>query len=289
MSAAPTRERRGRSLPTAARLAVSAPQTSPEWRGLLADADAPIDAPVQRSIWLHRTAGVDLWWRLKFRFLRALEAVVRWIVIERSLRIEARQAVSFRSTITDTGVDLGRRQLSLGHGCPGPDLLVGSAEASRRVASHDPASRPIEVCVVGNGTAAIELIRRLLAQGSKVHATAETVDDYVLLRAEGALPHRFEDLPAVAIGLDVLISTSLSWFVGAHVVARLPERAVIVDTVGPPGSVDFETSQRLGRTVLWERDFLVSSLSGTSGETWQRILTLICKQRLGSADSQLSK
>ncbi|WP_157043238.1 hypothetical protein [Rhodopseudomonas palustris] len=227
-----------------------------------------------------------MWWRLKFRFWRGLEAAVGWIVLDRAHRREVQQSAISRVGADD---DFSRRQLSVGHGCPGPDLLVGSADAAGPSSHREPGPRQIEVCIVGNGTATMELIRYLVMLGANVHATAETVEDYVLLTAEGATPHRFEDLPAVATGLDVLISTSLSWFVGASIIARLPECAVIVDTAGPPGSCDFETSRRLGREVLWEHDFLASPLSGASGETWKLIRTLISKQQLDSAAAQPGK
>ena len=55
--------------------------------------------------------------------------------------------------------------------------------------------------------------------------------------------------------LDIVISTGRSNFIDARLIARLPERALIVDFAGPPGSVDFETAKRLGREVIWTRKF----------------------------------
>ncbi len=109
----------------------------------------------------------------------------------------------------------------------------------------------IAVAVVGEGHAIAGLVQRLIDFGVRVHATADTIDDYAALRSAGAVPHRFEDMPAVAAQVDLLISTSFARHIGATVVARLPDSAVIIDLAGPPGSVDFETSRRLGRRPIW--------------------------------------
>lgn len=280
MSPAPTRERRDSSVSAQIPIEVGIARGLPGQGSVHpASEDGPIDGSVPRPVWPLRVAPEGLWWRLKFNFWRGLEAVVSWVVLDHALHREVRQSSISRRAAAVADDDFSRRQLSVGHGCPGPDLLVGSVDANGLSSHRKPGPRQIEVCIVGSSTATIELIRCLVTLGANVHATAETVDDYVLLRAEGATPHRFEDLPAVATGLDVLISTSFSWFVGARIVARLPEWAVIVDTAGPPGSVDFETSRRLGREVLWERN--LPSSSETWVGTWKLIHTLVCKREHG--------
>ncbi|SEP01619.1 dipicolinate synthase subunit A [Rhodopseudomonas pseudopalustris] len=118
--------------------------------------------------------------------------------------------------------------------------------------AHQEANGRIAVCVVGDGDVVVQLLERLANMGVRVHATADTIDDYSVLERIGAVPHRFEDMPAVAAGIDLLISTSFSRPIGATVLARLPESAVVIDLAGPPGSVDFEVAQRLARRAIWE-------------------------------------
>lgn len=162
--------------------------------------------------------------------------------------------------------DPWRRQLSIGHGCSGPDLATPSINALDMGPDQPQSSEQISVCVVGDGDLVAALVDRLAGLDVSIHATADTIDDYVALRSSGAVPHRYEDMPAVAAGIDLLISTSFSKQVGPTIVARLPESASIVDLAGPPGSVDFEIARRLGRRVIWAPD------AGDNFETsWRRV------------------
>ena len=149
----------------------------------------------------------------------------------------------------------GLRMGALGHGCmdSGRTLFAGETFDPLPQPSAKPAI--VEACVIGEGAAAQEAIRRLVALGMHTHATAATVEDYEAALADGASPRRPEDLAALMPRLDILISTGSSHFVDAHLITRLPEGALIVDFAPPPGSVDFETAKRLGRDVLWARSF----------------------------------
>ena len=186
-------------------------------------------------------------WRLQFHLLRTVEMLVRIAVLRATPRSLDLRSAAPSAPATD---DPWQRQLSIGHGCSGPDLATPSISAIS-MGDDQQHSEQIAVAVVGDGHAIAGLVQRLIDLDVRVHATADTIDDYVALRSAGAVPHRFEDMPAVAAQLDLLISTSFARPVGATVVARLPETAVIIDLAGPPGSVDFETSRRLGRRPIW--------------------------------------
>jgi dipicolinate synthase subunit A len=181
--------------------------------------------------------------------------LVRFAVLREQPRWGGIQSPVGPVAIAEQADEPWRRQLSVGHGCSGPDLTTPSASAIDMgydpAADRQHATPPISVCVVGSGDIAMELADRLLTLGLRVHATAETVEDYVAMRSAGAVPHRFDDMPAVAAGIDLLVSTSFSRFVGATVVARLRDSAQIIDLARAPGSVDFETSRRLGHQPIW--------------------------------------
>ena len=190
-------------------------------------------------------------WRLQFHLLRTVEMLMRIAVLrERRRPLDLRSAAAAPPSAPATD-DPWQRQLSIGHGCSGPDLATPSINALAMEPDQPHHNPAIAVGVVGHGDAFTSLVHRLLELGVRVHATADTIDDYAALRSAGAVPHRFEDMPAVASKIDLLISTSFARPVGATVVARLPETAVIIDLAGPPGSVDFETSRRLGRRPIW--------------------------------------
>ncbi len=189
-------------------------------------------------------------WRLQFHLLRTVELLVRVAVLRERPRPNGPRSTAALPLGQDND-DPWRRQLSIGHGCSGPDLATPSINAINFGIDQQQQSEGIAVAVVGDGRAIAGLVQRLIELGVRVHATADTIDDYVAMRSAGAVPHRFEDMPAVAAKIDLLISTSFARHIGSTVVARLPESAVIIDLAGPPGSVDFETSRRLGRRPIW--------------------------------------
>ncbi|MFT4276963.1 MAG: hypothetical protein QM576_11445 [Rhodopseudomonas sp.] len=178
--------------------------------------------------------------------------LVRLAVLRERLRRSDLRSADLPPPIGEDRDDPWRRQLSIGHGCSGPDLATPSISALDMGPDHQEANGQIAVCVVGDGDVVVQLLERLTDIGVRVHATADTIDDYIAVKRTGVVPHRFEDMPAVAAGIDLLISTSFSRPIGATVLARLPESAVVIDLAGPPGSVDFEVAQRLARRTIWE-------------------------------------
>lgn len=164
--------------------------------------EGPPEAESSRQLWL------DFGWRIQFNFWRGLEILVGIAAWREWLRWSAMFASEGSPVAYGSGANLQR------------------------------ADTRTTVCVVGNGEAATELVRRLLTLGVYVHATAETIDEYVAMQNAGGIPHRFEDIPAMASEIDLLISTNFSTYVGARIVSRLPETAVIVD---------------LAKSITWER------------------------------------
>ncbi|PZA13757.1 hypothetical protein DNX69_01465 [Rhodopseudomonas palustris] len=205
-------------------------------------------------------------WRLQFEFWRGLEAVVRIAVLRERPPRSGAPSADCLPPATEDHDDPWRRQLSIGHGCSGPDLATPSINALDLGPDQPQSREQIAVGVVGDRDLVAALVDRLAALDVRIHATAATIDDYVALRSAGAVPHRFEDMPAVAAGIDLLISTSFAHQVGATIVARLPESASILDLAGLPGSVDFEIARRLGRRVIW------AAATGETIETsWRRV------------------
>jgi dipicolinate synthase subunit A len=108
-------------------------------------------------------------------------------------------------------------------------------------------------CVVGQGTIGAVLARYLVALGAHTHVAARNPEQRSAAFVAGAIPHRLDELPALAPQLDFLFSTVPSRVVGEDVLARLPKSAIVVDLAAPPGGVDFEAAKRLGLTAIWGR------------------------------------
>lgn len=188
---------------------------------------------------LARKANLALW--------RGLEAIMRRILLNAD---ERRQPSPFMIPAIEAP-DL--RMGALGHGCLEQGRAISPADELTPL--QDLTASPLaEACVVGEGAAARETIRRLVALGALTHATAATVEDYAAVLEADASPRRVEDLATLMPRLDILISTGSSRFLDARLISRLPAGALIVDFAPAPGSVDFEIAKRFGHDVIWSRN-----------------------------------
>jgi dipicolinate synthase subunit A len=109
------------------------------------------------------------------------------------------------------------------------------------------------VCVVGQGTIGAVLARYLVALGAHTHVVARNPEQRAAAFVVGATPHTLDELPGLAHRLDMLFSTVPSRVVGADILERLPNSALLVDLAAPPGGIDFEAAKRLGLKAIWGR------------------------------------
>ena len=109
------------------------------------------------------------------------------------------------------------------------------------------------VCVVGQGTIGFHVARTMIALGAHTHVAARNPVQRAAAHAAGAQSHTLSELPALAAGIDTIISTVPSQIVGRAVLERLPARALLVDLAAPPGGIDREAAQELGLKFIWAR------------------------------------
>jgi dipicolinate synthase subunit A len=109
------------------------------------------------------------------------------------------------------------------------------------------------VCVVGQGTIGAVLARYLVMLGARTHVAARNPEQRAAAFVAGAIPHELSELPALAPRLDMVFSTVPSRVVGADVLERLPQSALLVDLAAPPGGIDFEAAKLLGLKAIWGR------------------------------------
>jgi dipicolinate synthase subunit A len=109
------------------------------------------------------------------------------------------------------------------------------------------------VCVVGQGTIGAVLARYLVMLGAHTHVAARNPEQRAAAFVAGAMPHELSELPALAPRLDMVFSTVPSRVLGADVLERLPQSALLVDLAAPPGGIDFEAAKLLGLKAIWGR------------------------------------
>jgi dipicolinate synthase subunit A len=227
-------------------------------------------------------SGVSQWrqpsWLVR-RFWRDLEIVLRWIFLD----AQERKAHPLSSRIR---APLSREPESAKSPPARPDFgpasecsvnVLPGVEAARSKPTRD-------ILVAGRTKIADGLLRcilaeGLLAEGVNLHAIAADVNGCRDLIAQGVTPHLLEDIPSQAARFDLILSMDLMHFIGAEVLTRLPEHAVILDLAPPPGSVDYEAAKKIGRKVIWAPSPVAGRLAGLGPETWGKCRTVLDTMR----------
>jgi len=201
-------------------------------------------------------------WRTSWimrRFWRDLEIVLRWIFLD------ARE----------------RRAYPLASRIRGQDRTASLPPAAQPVIAVPTPSAKREVLVAGRAKFTDRVLRCLLSEDVNLHAIATDMQEWRDLAAMGVTPHRLQDMAEQAAKVDVIVSTDLLQFISADVLARLPERAVVLDLAPPPGSVDYESAKKLGRTAIWARSAISEGRPVFCPETWAKVRRALNKSRNG--------
>ena len=133
----------------------------------------------------------------------------------------------------------------------GPAIIEGVIKVI--VENTDRTIHANPVCVVGQGTIGTLLTRTLVLLGAHTYVAARNPVQRAAAHAMGAQALPLEELPALAEGLDIVLSTVPAPVVGPNVIARLPDHALVVDLAAPPGGVDLEAAEARGLKAVWAR------------------------------------
>lgn len=169
------------------------------------------------------TGRIHLAQRLQDYALKGLEGLLCFILLDKREREVGRRASAVAGSSRFNPVEPASAYL--GHGCLG--LSDADASASDPFLNR-PAIGPkaaCEVMVLGHGALVDDLLDRIHAEGAPAHVVAHDIDGCLRLIQKGATPHKLEDLPSQVSRINLVISTSLTHFVDAGVLARLPEAA----------------------------------------------------------------
>lgn len=109
------------------------------------------------------------------------------------------------------------------------------------------------ICLVGQGTIGKLAMHTLIGLGARVHVAARNPVQRAAAHAAGAEAHELTELDQVLPGMDIVIGTTPARVVTRPLLARLPQRALVVDLAAPPGSIDRDAAQELGLKCVWAR------------------------------------
>lgn len=235
-----------------------------------------------RSFCAPSTVRMPLTRRLQDYALRGLEGLLCFILLDKREREAGRRASAAAGSSRFKPVEPASAYL--GHGCLG--LFDADASTSDPFLNR-PALGPkaaCEVLVLGHGALVDDLLDRIRAEGAPAHAVAHDIDACLRLIQKGAIPHKLEDLPNQVSRINLVISTSLTHFVDAGVLARLPDDAVILDLAALPGSVNYELAKKFDLKVIWAPPPFGIRRERLDGDVWRDIQAILSSKR----DSALS-
>ena len=141
------------------------------------------------------------------------------------------------------------------------------------------------VCVVGQGTIGTLLTRTLVLLGAHTYVAARNPVQRAAAHAMGAQALPLEELPELAEGLDIILSTVPAPVVGPDVIERLPAHALVVDLAAPPGGVDLAAAEARGLTAVWARGLGGRAPVTVGASQWsgiaERIAAILAADRRG--------
>ncbi|MBI4195114.1 MAG: serine carboxypeptidase [Betaproteobacteria bacterium] len=133
----------------------------------------------------------------------------------------------------------------------GPAIVEGLLKVM--IENTDITIHKSSVCVVGQGTIGFLVTRYMVALGARTHVAARNKVQRAAAHAAGAESHTLDELEQLAPRLDTIVSTVPAPVIGRNVLEKLPSHALVVDLAAPPGGVDRDAAQDLGRKFVWAR------------------------------------
>lgn len=129
---------------------------------------------------------------------------------------------------------------------------VPTAEGAIQIAMEqtDVTLHGLPVLVIGHGRIGSLLARRLAALGAKVTVSARSCRDFALIESEGLSAADTRQLAPVLHDFPLVFNTVPAAVLGAAELARLPDKALVIDLASQPGGLDPSAEPLRGVRVI---------------------------------------
>lgn len=128
---------------------------------------------------------------------------------------------------------LTRDELAIRNAVPTAEGAIQIAMEQTDVTLHG-----LPVLVIGHGRIGSLLARRLAALGAKVTVSARSCRDFALIESEGLAAADTRQLALVLHKFPLVFNTVPAAVLGMQELAKLPEKALVIDLASQPGGVD---------------------------------------------------
>lgn len=133
--------------------------------------------------------------------------------------------------------------------------------------------------ILGFGRVAMTLGHLLYGMRAHVYVAARNPVQLARALEMGLEPIPLDRLPDEIGNMDVIFNTIPARILETPLLERVRPDALILDLAIPPGGVDFEAAQRLGRRTIWARGLGGSAPKTVGQSQWSGILRIIREER----------
>jgi dipicolinate synthase subunit A len=104
--------------------------------------------------------------------------------------------------------------------------------------------------VLGLGRTGLTLAGMLQRLGAQVKVGVQKPDQFARASEMGIQPFYTKDLYDEVVNMDIIFNTVPDHILTAHVITRIPHRAIIIDLASKPGGTDFRFAEKRGIKAL---------------------------------------
>ena len=172
--------------------------------------------------------------------------------------------------------------IAYGHDDPLAILhAVPTAEGALKIAieNTDETVLGLNTLCIGLGRVGISVVQAFEGLKAKVTLAARNPSQLARAWAMYTRVIHLRELPGEIGQFPLIVNSTSSLVLTRELLERTHENVVIIDLCSPPGGVDFDAAQELGRKVIWARGQAGTAPRTTGGNEWQVIMRIL-RQRL---------
>ena len=141
----------------------------------------------------------------------------------------------------------------------------------------------LQTLCIGLGRVGISVAQAFLGLQARVTLAARNPSQLARAWAMGMTALPLPELAGAIGRFPLIVSSSSGGVLTRELLVRTAEDVVIIDLCSPPGSVDFEAADQLGRRVIWARGQAATAPRRTGYNEWQVMMRLLRERLDGSA------
>lgn len=157
---------------------------------------------------------------------------------------------------------------------------VPTAESAIRIAieNTDDTLLGMDVLCIGLGRVGVSVAQAFEGMKSRVSLAARNPAQLARAWAMNTIPIELRELKSHIGNFGLIVSSTSGRVLDKDIIASTRSDVVIIDLCSPPGSVDFEAANALGRKVIWARGQAGRAPRRAGADEWQVLMRIVREQ-----------